>query len=263
MFVKTIWKYFLIFIGLFLLTLNNPIIGQYPELKKDTLKALFVGNSFTYFYNLPQVLEAMSKSSKKFYIKTRHSLVGGSTLSQHLNQEKGTKTIDILNKESFDYVILNHHSLATIDGAKSFLETSKQIVELVKAKNAIPVFMQTWAYKSKPLMINPIADAYQNMGKQLDVDIVPCGLLSSQVRKLRPEINLFDDDDKHPSKNATYLNALAFFKYFTNEKTKNIPKRITTTDQDGQKLWLLFLSQQNADFLQQLVDNYDFKTIIN
>ena len=50
------------------------------------------------------------------------------------------------------------------------------------------------------------------------------------------------------------------FKYFTNEKTSKIPNRITTTDKNGQKLYLLLLSQENADFLQQLVDDYDFKT---
>ncbi len=233
------------------------------QMDKDTLRVLFVGNSFSYFYNLPQVVNAMSAYSKKVHIETRTSLVGGSRISDHLNQEKGTQTIDILNNQRFDYVVINHHSLATIDEADSFFELSKQMVELVRSKNAIPVLMMTWAYHSNPLMLATIATAYIEVGKQLGVDVVPCGNLFAEVRKWRPDLTMFDDDDKHPSKHGTYLNGLAFFKYFTNEKTTEISKRITSVDQNGQRLWLLFLSQENADFLQHLVDQYDFKTRLN
>lgn len=231
--------------------------------KKDTLRVLFVGNSFTYFYNLPQVLNAMSAFSEKVHIETRTSLVGGSKISQHLNQGKGTKTVEILNNQTFDYVVINHHSLVTIEDPDEFFESSKQMVELVRSKNAIPVLMMTWAYHSNPLMIKNIAAAYDDMGKRLGVDVVPCGNLFTEVRKWRPDLNMFDDDDRHPSKHGTYLNGLTFFKYFTNEKTIDIPKRITSVDKNGQKLWLLFLSQENADFMQQLVDDYDFKTRLN
>jgi hypothetical protein len=227
---------------------------------KEVIKVLFVGNSFTFYYNLPQVLEAMSEFSESTQIEALHSLVSGSTLLDHLNQDKGTKTIEILNTHSFDYVVINHHSLAALDGADTFFQTSKKMVDLIRSKNASPIFMMTWGYKSNPLMIDSISKAYNAMGSQLDVDIVPCGLLFSEARKLRPDLTLFDDDDKHPSKNATYLNGLAFYKYFTNEKTYNIPKRLSTLDPNRQKLYLLFLSQKNSFFLQNLVENFNFKT---
>lgn len=233
------------------------------QIEKDTLRVLFIGNSFSFFYNLPQVVNAMSAFSEKVHIETRTSLVGGSKLSDHLNEKKGTQTIEILNNQSFDYVVINHHSLATIDDADNFMELSEQMVNLVKSKNAIPVFMMTWAYHSNPLLIETIEASYIEMGKKLGVDIVPCGSLFAKVRKWRPDLNMFDDDDKHPSKHGTYLNGLAFFKYFTNEKTNEISHRITSIDKNGQKLWLLFLSVENADFLQYLVDYYDFKTRLN
>lgn len=252
-----------------------PLISFGQNQKKDTLSILFVGNSFNYFYNLPQVVNAMSAFSDNYYLKTRHSLVGASTLYEHLNEEKGTKTIDILNSESFDYVVLQHHStaaqrnfenLATPPKVKDsffpFIKTSKKMIELIKSKNAIPVFMMTWAYRSNPLMIDTISSAYNDMSEQLDVDVVPCGPLFDKARKLRPDLNLFEDNS-HPSKNGTYLNGLAFYKYFTNEKTLHIPKRITTTDRNGEKLYLLFISKSNSDFLQNIVDDFDYKTLLN
>lgn len=234
--------------------------SSFAQIKKDTIRVLFVGNSFSYYYNLPEVVNAMSAYSNKVYIDTRHSLVGGSDLSQHLNGQNGTETLEILSREKFDYVVLNHHSLATIKEADTFFETSKKIVDLIRSKGAKPVFLMTWGYSSNPLMLKTISASYEDMCTKLGVDLVPCGQMFAEVRKWRPDLNMYEDDDKHPSKHATYLNGLAFFKYFTNEKTSKIPNRITTTDRNGQKLYLLLLSQENSDFLQQLVDNYNFKT---
>lgn len=229
----------------------------FGQKEKDTIKVLFIGNSFTYFYNLPQVLSAMSEFSKTTHIETRHSLVGGSTLEDHFYQTKNTKSIEILNTQSFDYVVMNHHSLAAIDGADTFLETSKQMIDLIRSKNATPVFIMTWGYKSNPLMIKTISKAYNEMASRFDVDVVPCGLLFSQVRQWRPDLNLFDDD-KHPSKFGTYLNALALFKYFTKEKTTVIPNRLFTNDSNNEKLYLLFLNNEESNFLKDLVEQYDF-----
>jgi hypothetical protein len=53
---------------------------------------------------------------------------------------------------------------------------------------------------------------------------------------------------------------LAFFKYFTGKSTVDIPRRLTTKDINGENLYLIFMDQTDADFLQQLVDEYHFKT---
>ena len=152
---------------------------------------------------------------------------------------------------------MNHHSLAAIDGADTFLETSKQMIDLIRSKNGTPVFIMTWGYKSNPLMIKTISKAYNEMASRFDVDVVPCGLLFSQVRQWRPDLNLFDDD-KLPSKFGTYLNALALFKYFTKEKTTVIPNRLFTNDSNNEKLYLLFLNNEESNFLKDLVEQYDF-----
>ena len=230
--------------------------------EKDTLKVLFVGNSFTYYYNLPQVVKAMSNESEKVFIDSRHSLVGGSNLSHHLNQEKGSQTIEMLNTQAFDYVVLNHHSLAATDNVHSFFEVSEKIVDLIRSKGAKPLFMMTWSYRDTSQMIEPISRVYNDMAEQLNVDVVPCGLLFERALSSDPHLDLYDDY-KHPSNLGTYLNGLAFFKYFTGEKTSDFNKRIKKQDENGQELYLLFLKQRDADLLQNVVDNYYFKTRLN
>jgi len=225
--------------------------------KKDPVRILFVGNSFTYYYNLSQVVEAMAKS-QGVNLYTRQSTVGGSGLDQHWKEEKGTKTRKLLDSLEWDYVVFNNHSLATIKNPDEFREYNKKFADFVRTKGAEPVFMQTWGYKSNPLMIRTIFPAYDQLAQELEADLVPCGELFVEARKWRPDLDLFADD-KHPSSNATYMLGLAFFKYFTGLPTSDLNKRIWTEDTKGDRLYLLFMDQTDADFLQQLVDDYEFK----
>lgn len=225
---------------------------------QDTTRILFVGNSFTYFYNLPQVVAAMGRE-KDTPMLTRQSTVGGSNLEQHWKGEKGTRTRALLDQGKWDYVVFNNHSLSPIETPESFIEYGKKFAGLVREKGAEPVFMVTWAYKSNPLMQGEITRMYESLCSETGSDCVPCGPMFSKARLERPDLNLFSDD-KHPSHNGTYLLGLAFFKYFTGSSTSGMPPRLTTRDIDGEKLYLLFMDPADAGFLQQLVDDFNFKT---
>ncbi len=240
-------------VGLFLL-FSLSASGQ-----NDTTRVLFIGNSFTYFFNLPQVVNSMAKTQGKVII-TRQSTVGGSNLEQHWKSEKGTKSMARLKEQKWDYVILNNHSLSAIETPNEFYEYGGKFVDEIKKIGAKPIFMMTWAYKSNPLMQKQITESYVELSKRTGAGFVPAGPLFEQVRKWRPDMDMFHDD-KHPSSNGTYLLGLSFYKFFTGAKTDKIPFRLTTTDADGEKLYLLFMNQEDADFLQQLVDDFDFQKL--
>jgi hypothetical protein len=249
--------------NIFFLTLCVMVLSissSFSQVKeKDPVRVLFVGNSFTYFFNLPQVVTSMAQS-QGIEIVTRQSTVGGSNLEEHWKELKGTKTRKLLDSLKWDYVVLNNHSLSTVDTPEDFMEYGKKFAELIRSKGAEPIFMQTWAYKSNPLLIRSIVKGYNQIAEETKSDIVPAGELFMEARKWRPDLEMFHDD-KHPSSNGAYLLGLGFFKYFTGLKTNDIPSRLTTTDKDGEKLYLLFMSNEDADFLQQLVNDYAFKTL--
>ncbi|MCD6354645.1 MAG: hypothetical protein J7L95_03760 [Prolixibacteraceae bacterium] len=59
--------------------LSNVCFAQIP---KDSLKILFVGNSYTYVENIPQIVSLISEQTGIKLI-TKKSTKGGATLSQH------------------------------------------------------------------------------------------------------------------------------------------------------------------------------------
>lgn len=226
--------------------------------KQDTLRVLFIGNSFTYYYNLPQVVHTMAASDNVTLI-TRQMTIGGSNLELHWKGEKDSRAKQMIEEEPWDFVVLNNHSLATINDPEGFVDYSKKFVDLIREKGARPVMMMTWAYKSNPLMQKTISEAYKAFCQAHEVEFVPAGEIIAEARRNRPDLNLFADD-KHPSHNGTYLLGLSFYKFFSGKNVSAISPRIITKDKDGEKLYLLITLPEDATFMKQVVDEFQFKT---
>lgn len=225
----------------------------------DTPRVLFVGNSFTFFYNMPQGVQAMCME-KDVPLNIRQSTVGGSTWEQHWKEQKGTQTRKMIEDQAWDYIVFQNHSMSPIKDSASFMEYGLKFAELARTKGAEPVFMMTWAYASNPLMQSRITSMYRMLAKKANAHLVPVGEVFRECRDIHPQLDLFFDD-KHPSETGTYLIALTFTKFFTGESVLGLPKRITTKDRNDEKLYLYFLEEDEAKYLQQLVDNFEIEPL--
>lgn len=241
--------------SLFLILILLPA-GLFSQ--EDAEKVLFVGNSFTYFWNMPQMVEAMAKD-QGVNLETSQSTVGGSNLAQHWKEEKGTETRKILEEEKFDYVILQDHSMSTIDNPERFTTYAKKLIGLVKEKEAEPLLSMTWAYDSNPLMQKTIGSSYIKLGKETGIKVVPVGTIFMNAQQARPDLEMYFDD-KHPSSNGSYLIALIYYKYFTGKSVMEIPNRLITKDSEGDQLYLNFVLPETGAFLRQLVEDFDLES---
>ncbi|MEQ8239255.1 MAG: hypothetical protein RIA69_08570 [Cyclobacteriaceae bacterium] len=248
--MKDSLKKYLCAVGLLVLVLSAHAQG-----KDDTLRVLFVGNSYTYFWNLPQTVEAMAISTG-IPLTARQSTAGGTNLKQHWLGEEGLKSKSIIEEGDWDIVVLQNHSLSTIDTPDEFTEYGLKFIDLVRSIGAKPILYQTWARAYNPLMQPTITQAYQELGVRAGVEVVPIGELWKKAIALRPDLALYDPDESHPSPIGTYLTATAFYKYLTGNKATTLDKRITDRDRNGQKLYLSIMSEENAVFIQQLVDEF-------
>ncbi len=223
----------------------------------DTLDILFVGNSYTYFWNLPQHVNLMAASQGRSFA-SRQSTAGGSNWEHHLQGERDLRSVELIRQEGWEYVVLQNHSMSTLNRLAEFRKNGKTLISMIRKAGAEPVLYMTWAREFNPLMQDPITSGYLSLAKAERVSVVPVGLVWAKVRALRPDLKLFDPDGSHPSPVGTYLNALIFYRFFSGAATAEIPNRLQTTDKDGEKTYLNFLTQNDADFLQQVVDLFDF-----
>ena len=68
-------------------------------------KLLFVGNSYTYFWNLPQHVAAMAES-QDIEMVCQQSSSGGASLGNHWRGEKELESIATIKEGQFDVIIL-------------------------------------------------------------------------------------------------------------------------------------------------------------
>ena len=106
----------------------------------DTLKVLFVGNSYTYFSNLPQMVSLISDSTDTKLI-TEKSTAGGARLSQHWKGERGLTTMEKIKEGRYDIVVLQEQSMGTIEQPDSFLLYAKKLSEFIQDQGAKPFFL--------------------------------------------------------------------------------------------------------------------------
>ena len=77
-----------------------------PAPKQDSLRLLFIGNSYTYYNDLPAMVYEIAKTQKK-KLSVKSITKGGERLRGHLKNEKVRKA---LTEEHWDFVILQEQS---------------------------------------------------------------------------------------------------------------------------------------------------------
>lgn len=250
--MKKEFVYIWIFIiGVFI---SNPLISQNSE--TDTLRVLFVGNSYTYFWNLPQTVEAMAHS-QDFPLIARKSTAGGTNWKQHWEGDKGLQTRELIQNGNWDVVILQNHSKSTIEDLDQFNDYGNKLIQLGKESGAKVVLYETWARGYNPLMIDAIKNGYHSLAESHQVDVVHIGEIWQKALALRPDLRLYDPDNSHPSTIGTYLIACAFYSYLSDKDSKGLDKRISKLDEDQELLYLSIMSEDNAAFLQEVVDSFN------
>lgn len=183
-------------------------------------KVLFLGNSFTYFYDLPSQVKKMSGGAIACHSITR----GGAYLNAYktASDELRIRLDELLVENEYDYVVLQEQSLNAIVNFDDYLSSVMYIKGLV-GKAEVLIY-QTWSYKDGSSLLESVGMTYSDMCDRLeaaakraaeavDGTVIPVGRAFSDTVKAGVEIELYDPDCLHPSEAGTSLAAKLFFEF--------------------------------------------------
>jgi hypothetical protein len=221
--------------------------------KKNALRVLFVGNSYTYVQNLPQLVSIISDSTKTKLV-TRKSTVGGAYLSEHWKNQRGLKTRELISKGHFDIVVLQENSMATIQQPDSTIKYAGLLCKLIKESGAKPYFYMTWAREKVPQYQQEITSVYLKIAKANNAGLVPVGEAWELARQLRPTINLYETDGSHPSNLGAILSAYVFVSVLTGEVPASIPGGFQILDADNESVQLTNIDNLDAVFFKKIIE---------
>lgn len=185
------------------------------------MKILFLGNSYTYFNDLPGMVQWVAEKAG-IDLQTDSVTRAGAYLHQFADpaDELYTTWQNLYKQEEWDAVVCQNQSFHPVKDPAAFRQAALDVQVLCKSGQKF-VFYQTWAYKygSDKLagtgltydeMLTRMMDSYAGAADAVQGTVVPVGRTFGELRALHPEIELYNPDGSHPSPAGTYLAACLF-----------------------------------------------------
>jgi hypothetical protein len=192
------------------------------------LRVLLVGNSYTRFNVMPRLLERLAQSAhgdRPFHVEVEAK--GGCTLRRHW---LGGKALTLIRTRHYSHVVLQDHSLRTIDRPAEFDEYVARFDHAIAATSARTVLYGTWArapsarlYREHPLvrsfqeMADRIDSAYRSAAERLSAQLAPVGPAFERTLAEHPELELYKSDGAHPTMAGSFLAACVIYGTITGE----------------------------------------------
>ena len=175
------------------------------------MRILMLGNSFTFYHDMPETLAKLLDAEV-----TAHTR-GGARLAEHLNPktELGSMTLDALEQEKWDYVILQEMSNGPIKSEKSFRKSVSRLCKLIHSSGATPVLFVTWAYARDCEQLHKLGISYEVMEAQLaeayrdaaEETSALQAMVGQKFYDLADQIDLYEEDRMHPNEKGSRLAA--------------------------------------------------------
>ena len=177
------------------------------------LRVLFVGNSYTRYHNLSQVLSVMAASARPaFPLETSQYAFDSYTLERHW--EDG-QTMQAIRNGRWDHVVLQGHSLQPVRNPRRLSTFAQKLDAEIRKIGAHTLFFMTWAHQDKPTMLTDVVQTYNTVAAELDARVAPVGLAWQRALQERPALTLHAPDHSHPLPSGTYLTACVFYATLT------------------------------------------------
>jgi len=207
----------MLFVGL--LGISTAAVGASGK-GKDSCRVLFVGNSYTYGNDLPNVLSRLAASGKPAVkIQTDRHVKGGCTLERHVAEGEAVKKI---REGAWDVVVLQEQSTRPVLEPAKMPGPARALHAKIVKSGARTVLFMTWARQHKPEMIEALARQYNAVAKELGAGVAPVGRAWQAALKARPGLVLHKKDKSHPTALGTYLAACVFYAALTGRSPQGL-----------------------------------------
>lgn len=160
-----------------------------------TSRILFLGNSLTYYNNLPKLVEKEA-STRGMIIKTDMIAHPNYALEDHWNDEEAQKKV---SSEAYDYLVVQQGPSSQADGKQSLLEYGRKLKEVCNEKNTRLVFFMVWSSRRYYHTYPGVISNYANAAKSNEAIICPVGEVWKEHFDKTKDFSYYGTDGFHPS----------------------------------------------------------------
>ncbi len=191
------------------------------------MKILLIGNSFTYFNDMPSAVFAPLAETCGDKVEVFSVTKGGCSLSRFADplDEWGGKVKEMLDGERFDAVVLQEQSHTPISAPDKFYSAVRRLCAEIRKKGATPYLYATWGYHPKKESLELYAEgtedmemklraAYSAIGEELGVSVCHVGAAMTYAYK-NSGMTIYQPDHYHPALCGSIIAAMTIYSRIT------------------------------------------------
>ena len=193
------------------------------------MNILFVGNSYTYFFDLPSLFADLCRANGHD-VRVDSVTAGGRELHECLTEfysdlnvgdPLGKKISELLEEVEYDVLILQEQSCLPYPNPELFFAGAVGLSTIIGAWRTI--LYATWGRMdgsedldyfgwTRLSMPQGLYDSYCHAAQLVHGEVSPVGLCFAKAVETTPEIDLYDPDKSHPSYAGSCVAALSHYK---------------------------------------------------
>lgn len=259
------------------------------SLFSQSYEALFLGNSYTFYNDLPNLVSSIANSMGDTLTVESNS-PGGWKLEDHA--QAGSTSQQKITEKEWDFVIIQAQSqepsFHPTQVAQQTYPYAEAIVNAVEDNYECtePIFFMTWGRKNgdsqngefyPPIatylgMQQRLRESYLEMGLDNEATVAPAGMAWKKSIQDNPDFELYSGDESHPNAAGSYLAACVFYCTIFQEScvgSTYLPNGISQDDAntlqdiassvvlDSTDVWNMF-AIQSADTIKVNDSTYSF-----
>ena len=158
------------------------------------LRILFIGNSHTYFNDMPEMVAEQFRK-EQYDCEVTMIAHGGWFLEQHVNEPD--VRFNILYGH-YDYVVLQEHA-HPFGPEEKFYGAVRQLNQWILEAGSKAVIYMTWAKKDEEFNQERMTLAHEQIADELGMLLAPFGKYWWEYMRSYPDIEMYYKDGQHAS----------------------------------------------------------------
>jgi hypothetical protein len=200
----------------------------------EPLRVLFIGNSYTYFNNAPEMFAALTRAALPARpVETRMVALPGQTL---VSLWERSEAREVLRSSKWDYVVLQDQSQLgdALRGGRFVVNRptllhwgARMFDSEIRRAGARTVLLLTWSRRAEPHQQADLDFAYDSVAREVGAALAPVGPVWQRARQENPGLELYAPDGSHPSPIGSYVLACTVLMTLFPEAGGGLPSSVS------------------------------------
>lgn len=184
-------------------------------------RILFIGNSLTYWFDVPGMLAALMHASAMPFERIATRALPDYGLPDHWNSKATRQVL----AEGWDLVILQQGPSAT-EGRPYLLEYARSFADEIRRRGGTPAMLMVWPSAARSFDFDGVRDSYTMAAERVDAYLFPAGMAWQAAWARDAELELYGPDGFHPSPLGSLLTAMTIFAGLGGSASRPTPAEI-------------------------------------